>query len=64
MADVVLEFPAAESTAEAVEDIWDRYRYDFGTNYSGLFKALLHVYYNVCLADVEALAAASFILYR
>ncbi|XWS64788.1 hypothetical protein CRYUN_Cryun05aG0033900 [Craigia yunnanensis] len=40
------------------EDVWDRYGYDFGTDYSGIFKALSHVNYNVRLAAVEALAAA------
>ncbi|XP_057962817.1 protein ILITYHIA [Malania oleifera] len=44
--------------AEAAEDIWDRYGYDFGTDYSGLFKALSYVNYNVRLAAGEALAAA------
>ncbi|XP_073263006.1 protein ILITYHIA isoform X7 [Populus alba] len=44
--------------AEAAEDIWDRYGHDFGTNYSGLFKALSHIDYNVRLAAAEALAAA------
>ncbi|KAJ6865023.1 hypothetical protein NC651_035552 [Populus alba x Populus x berolinensis] len=39
-------------------DIWDRYGHDFGTNYSGLFKALSHIDYNVRLAAAEALAAA------
>ncbi|KAJ4845080.1 hypothetical protein Tsubulata_039395 [Turnera subulata] len=47
-----------KSVAEAAEDIWDRYGYDFGTDYSGLFKALCHVDYNVRLAAAEALAAA------
>ncbi|KAH9728173.1 protein ILITYHIA [Citrus sinensis] len=44
--------------AEAAEDIWDRYGYDFGTDYSGLFKALSHSNYNVRLAAAEALATA------
>lgn len=43
--------------AEIAEDIWDRYGYDFGTDYSGLFKALSHDNYNVRLAASEALAA-------
>lgn len=43
--------------AEIAEDIWDRYGYDFGTDYSGLFKALSNVNYNVRLAASEALAA-------
>lgn len=47
-----------QSVAEVAEDIWDRYGHDFGTNYSGLFKALCHVNYNVRLATAEALAAA------
>lgn len=47
-----------KSVAEAAEDIWDRYGYDFGTDYSGLFKALSHSNYNVRLAAAEALAAA------
>lgn len=49
---------AEKSVAEVAEDIWDRYNHDFGTNYSGLFKALCHVNYNVRLAAAEALAAA------
>ncbi|KAJ7973575.1 translational activator GCN1 [Quillaja saponaria] len=47
-----------KSVAEASEDIWDRYGFDFGTDFSGLFKALSHVNYNVRLAAAEALAAA------
>ncbi|KAJ6291980.1 hypothetical protein OIU76_023969 [Salix suchowensis] len=47
-----------KSVAEAAEDIWDRYGHDFGTNYSGLFKALSHIDYNVRLAAAEALATA------
>ncbi|KAA8538955.1 hypothetical protein F0562_025647 [Nyssa sinensis] len=47
-----------KSVAEVTEDIWDRYGYDLGTDYSGLFKALSHVNYNVRLAAAEALAAA------
>lgn len=44
--------------AEVAEDIWDRYDYDFGRDYSGLFKALSHVNYNIRMAAAEALAAA------
>ncbi|KAK3010573.1 hypothetical protein RJ639_011979, partial [Escallonia herrerae] len=47
-----------KSVAELAEDIWDRYGYDFGTDYSGLFKALSHVNYNVRTAAADALAAA------
>ncbi|KAF8392098.1 hypothetical protein HHK36_022440 [Tetracentron sinense] len=47
-----------EEVAEVAEDIWDRYGYDFGTDYSGLLKALSHVNYNVRLAAAEAIAAA------
>lgn len=47
-----------KSIAEAAEDIWDRYGHDFGTDYSGLFKALSHSNYNVRLAAAEALATA------
>ncbi|KAJ0080466.1 hypothetical protein Patl1_23083 [Pistacia atlantica] len=47
-----------KSVAEAAEDIWDRYGYDFGTDYSGLFKALSHINQNVRWAAAEALAAA------
>ncbi|KAK9735623.1 hypothetical protein RND81_04G216500 [Saponaria officinalis] len=47
-----------KSIAEAAEDLWDRYGLDFGTDYSGLYKALAHVNYNVRLASAEALAAA------
>ncbi|KGN61327.2 protein ILITYHIA [Cucumis sativus] len=46
-----------KSVAEIAEDIWDRYGYDFGTDYSGLFKALSHANYNVRLSASEALAA-------
>ncbi|XP_059439580.1 protein ILITYHIA isoform X2 [Corylus avellana] len=47
-----------KSIAEAAEDIWDRYGHAYGTDYSGLFKALSHCNYNVRLAAAEALAAA------
>lgn len=47
----------SQSVAEIAEDIWDRYGYDFGTDYSGLFKALSHGNYNVRLSASEALAA-------
>lgn len=47
----------SQSVAEIAEDIWDRYGYDFGTDYSGLFKALSHANYNVRLSASEALAA-------
>ena len=47
-----------QSVAEAAEDLWDRYGFDFGTDFSGLYKALSHVNYNVRLAAAEALAAA------
>ncbi|KAL0313788.1 UNVERIFIED_CONTAM: protein ILITYHIA [Sesamum calycinum] len=47
-----------KSVAEVAEDVWDSYRYEFGTDYSGLFKALSHVNYNVRVAAAEALAAA------
>ncbi|OMO50913.1 Armadillo-like helical [Corchorus olitorius] len=47
-----------KSIAEAAEDLWDRYGYDFGTDYSVIFKALSHINYNVRLAAAEALAAA------
>ncbi|KAK6156422.1 hypothetical protein DH2020_010670 [Rehmannia glutinosa] len=47
-----------KSVAEVAEDVWDCYRYDFGTDYTGLFKALSHVNYNVRVAAAEALAAA------
>ncbi|XP_074307849.1 protein ILITYHIA [Silene latifolia] len=47
-----------KSIAEAAEDLWDRYGFDFGTDYSRLYKALAHVNYNVRLAAAEALAAA------
>ncbi|KAJ8432030.1 hypothetical protein Cgig2_026733 [Carnegiea gigantea] len=47
-----------KSVAEAAEDLWDRYGFDFGTDFSGLYKALSHVNYNVRLAAAEALAAA------
>ncbi|KAL4190632.1 hypothetical protein AMTRI_Chr07g25710 [Amborella trichopoda] len=44
--------------AESAEDVWDRYGFDFGTNYSGLYRALSHVNYSVRAAAAEALAAA------
>lgn len=47
-----------KSVAQTAEDIWDSYGYDFGTEYSGLLKALSHVNYNVRVAAAEALAAA------
>jgi hypothetical protein len=47
-----------QSVAEVAEDIWDHYGFDFGTDFSGIFKALSHVNYNVRLAAAEALAAA------
>ncbi|KAL6545243.1 eIF-2-alpha kinase activator GCN1 [Orobanche gracilis] len=47
-----------KSVAEVAEDVWDRYRYDFGTDYSGLFKVLSHVNYGVRVAAAEALATA------
>ncbi|XP_022719011.1 protein ILITYHIA isoform X2 [Durio zibethinus] len=47
-----------KSIAEAAEDVWDRYGYEFGTDYSGIFKALSHINYNVRLAAAEALATA------
>lgn len=46
-----------QPVAEVAEDIWDRYGYEFGRDYSGLFKALSHVNYNVRMAAAEALAA-------
>ncbi|CAA0814499.1 ILITYHIA, partial [Striga hermonthica] len=47
-----------KSVAKVAEDVWDCYRYEFGTDYSGLFKALSHVNYGVRVAAAEALAAA------
>ncbi|XP_050917035.1 protein ILITYHIA [Lathyrus oleraceus] len=47
-----------KSVAEVAEDIWDHYGFDFGTDFSGIYKALSHVNYNVRLAAAEALAAA------
>ncbi|KAF3642464.1 putative translational activator GCN1 isoform 2 [Capsicum annuum] len=47
-----------QCVSEAAEDIWDHYGYDLGTDYSGIFKALSHVNYNVRVAGAEALAAA------
>ncbi|KAG0496604.1 hypothetical protein HPP92_001295 [Vanilla planifolia] len=44
--------------AEAAEEVWDCYGFDFGTDYSGLIDALSHVNYNVRVAAAEALAAA------
>ncbi|KAL3523389.1 hypothetical protein ACH5RR_016223, partial [Cinchona calisaya] len=47
-----------KSVAEAAESIWDNYEKDFGADYSGLFRALSHVNYNVSVAAADALAAA------
>ncbi|CAA7390601.1 unnamed protein product [Spirodela intermedia] len=38
--------------AEAAEDIWDRYGFDFGTDYSGLYVALSHANYNETLSTL------------
>ncbi|ONK79574.1 uncharacterized protein A4U43_C01F7760 [Asparagus officinalis] len=47
-----------KAIAEAAEELWDRYGFDFGTDYSGLFDALSHINYNVRVGSAEALAAA------
>ncbi|XP_010470324.1 PREDICTED: eIF-2-alpha kinase activator GCN1-like isoform X1 [Camelina sativa] len=47
-----------KSVAEAADDIWSRYGYDLGIDYSGIFKALSHTNLNVRLAAAEALADA------
>ncbi|CAO2827459.1 unnamed protein product [Amaranthus hypochondriacus] len=47
-----------KSVAEAAEDLWDRYGFDLGTDYSGFYRAISHINYNVRLAAAEALAAA------
>ncbi|KAL1214916.1 Protein ILITYHIA [Cardamine amara subsp. amara] len=47
-----------KSVAAAADDIWARYGYDLGTDYSGIFKALSHINLNVRLAAAEALADA------
>ncbi|KAG2395291.1 Protein ILITYHIA-like protein [Vigna angularis] len=47
-----------KSVARVAEDIWDHYGFDFGTDFSGLYKALSHINYNVRVAAAEALAAA------
>ncbi|KAJ0229809.1 Protein ILITYHIA [Hirschfeldia incana] len=47
-----------KSVAEIADDIWARYGYDLGTDYSGIFKALSHINLNVRLAAAEALADA------
>ncbi|KAK4775828.1 hypothetical protein SAY87_023789 [Trapa incisa] len=44
--------------AEMAEDIWDRYGYNIGIDYSGIYRALSNINYNVRLAAAEALAAA------
>ncbi|GJZ07795.1 hypothetical protein Tco_0542078, partial [Tanacetum coccineum] len=43
--------------AEVAEDLWDHYDYVLRSDYSGLFKALSHVNYNVRMAAAGALAA-------
>ncbi|CAH1427243.1 unnamed protein product [Lactuca virosa] len=45
-----------KSVAEVAEDLWDRYDHEFGADYSGLFKALSHVNYNVRVGASDALA--------
>ncbi|KAK7397369.1 hypothetical protein VNO78_18538 [Psophocarpus tetragonolobus] len=47
-----------KSVAQVAEEIWDHYGFDFGTDFSGLYKALSHINYNVRVAAAEALAAA------
>ncbi|XP_073011814.1 protein ILITYHIA isoform X1 [Typha latifolia] len=47
-----------KAVAELAEEVWDRYAFDFGNDYSGLFEALCHINYNVRVAAAEALAAA------
>ncbi|KAK9146319.1 hypothetical protein Sjap_006222 [Stephania japonica] len=47
-----------KTVSEVAEDVWDRYGYEFGTDYSGLLVALSHNNYNVRLAAAEAVAAA------
>ncbi|XP_008796399.2 protein ILITYHIA [Phoenix dactylifera] len=47
-----------KAVAELAEEVWDRYGFDFGTDYSGLFDALSHANFNVRVAAAEALAAA------
>nr|KAJ0197003.1 hypothetical protein LSAT_V11C700360160 [Lactuca sativa] len=44
-----------KSVAEVAEDLWDLYDCEFGTDYSGLFRALSHVNYNVRVAASDAL---------
>nr|KAJ0193373.1 hypothetical protein LSAT_V11C800422280 [Lactuca sativa] len=44
-----------KSVAEVDEDLWERYDCEFGTDYSGLFRALSHVNYNVRVAASDAL---------
>lgn len=56
--DLLTKWNSFQSVAEAAEDVWDRYGFDFGTDYSGLFVSLSHVNYNVRIAAGEALAAA------
>ncbi|CAH1453114.1 unnamed protein product [Lactuca virosa] len=45
-----------KSVAEVAEDLWDRYDHEFGSDYSGLFRALSHVNYNVRVAASDTLA--------
>ncbi|PRQ37492.1 putative armadillo-like helical protein [Rosa chinensis] len=47
-----------KSVTKAVEDFWDCYGNDFGTDYLGLFKACSHVHYTVRYPAAEVLAAA------
>nr|KAJ0219477.1 hypothetical protein LSAT_V11C300155330 [Lactuca sativa] len=46
-----------KSVAEVAEDLWDRYDCEFGTDYSGLFRAVSHVNYNVRVVASDALVA-------
>ena len=45
-----LLFSTFQSVAQVAEDIWDHYGFDFGTDFSGLYKALAHINYNVRVA--------------
>ncbi|KAJ1694352.1 hypothetical protein LUZ63_011050 [Rhynchospora breviuscula] len=47
-----------KGVAELAEELWDRFSFEMGTDYSGILDGLCHLNYNVRAASAEALAAA------
>lgn len=39
------------------EELWDRFGFEMGMDYSGIFDCLCHLNYNVRASSAEALAA-------